>query len=390
MSVIPYKKVEPRKFIHNFPGVPIFVDVTRFLVQVQLSFSGLSIFIFIQVYPRTSKLSASLVWKLDEEDFDAVIAVSNTIPPYTKNALLPQATIDKIIDPDDIEEQLDPKFVKKQAAELRQLQPLRATTACHVEPFLNLARHHVWTILNSGGPDVRQARKTAYVYGWDESLFLKVFENFGTPEPVTVRRNAPIIPPIQPECFEAAWVTRKRRELQLVLCAGKALDKWFSFHVHYPPTSTRFFAEAGYKQVSAKMVVEVAAIHTTDTRRVAGKECRVALFVSTVFVNSQRQVIHSPLRWESSRPLPSAAAVNQHALNFFDKMHDVASTEESKSTPTAPIEISSGTVTHLSDPPASSVLSLHLSSPRTLRSPSRASSPVLYPLVFSDDEDENF
>ena len=34
MSVIPYKKITPTQFVHQFPGVAIFVDVTRFLAQV--------------------------------------------------------------------------------------------------------------------------------------------------------------------------------------------------------------------------------------------------------------------------------------------------------------------------------------------------------------------
>ena len=34
MNVIPYKKVAPTRFVHNFPGISILVDITRFLAQV--------------------------------------------------------------------------------------------------------------------------------------------------------------------------------------------------------------------------------------------------------------------------------------------------------------------------------------------------------------------
>jgi len=41
MKVVPYKKVGDRCFMHNFPGIAIWVDVRRFLGQVRTPFRAL-------------------------------------------------------------------------------------------------------------------------------------------------------------------------------------------------------------------------------------------------------------------------------------------------------------------------------------------------------------
>ena len=272
------------------------------------------------------------MWDLDDKQVETIKALAVSRKSFVKDGVLPQDVIESIIDPDDLVSQVRPALAKQQKKELQQLQPLVSTFTSHLEPFVNVARHEVWKILNSGGPSVRQARKATFIYGWDEPLFLRVFEAFGSPGPVTIRRNAPLNRPTQPISFEAAWGTKRRREVQLVLTAGKKLDQWCSFQL-FPATAHRFFAEAGYKQVSAKLVVEIGAIHTVDNNRISGKECRVALFVSTVTVNSQREVLHSPLRWDSHHPLPAGLDLEQHALAFYDKMHLVEAESPSTTTP---------------------------------------------------------
>ena len=37
MSIIPYRRVGERKFVHHFPGKPILIPVTRFLSQVRFA-----------------------------------------------------------------------------------------------------------------------------------------------------------------------------------------------------------------------------------------------------------------------------------------------------------------------------------------------------------------
>ena len=38
MSIIPYRQVGDRKFLHHFPGKAVSIPVTRFLSQVRLIF----------------------------------------------------------------------------------------------------------------------------------------------------------------------------------------------------------------------------------------------------------------------------------------------------------------------------------------------------------------
>ena len=307
------------------------------------------------------------MWELDDQQVETLKSLAVTQKTFVKGGLLPQNLIDSIVDPDDLVALVRPALAKQQKKELQQLQPLSSMFTSHLHPLLNFARHQVWTILNSGGPDVRQARKATFIYGWDENVFRHVFDGFGEPGPVTIRRNAPLNPPSQPESFEAAWGTKRRREVQLVLTAGKMMDQWCSFQA-FPATARRFFADSGYKQVSAKMVVEIGAIHTVDNNRIAGKECRVALFVSTVTVNSQREVLHSPLRWQSHHPLPGGADLEEHALAFYDKMHLVEAESTTAATPTTQSTQVSPQVSILNRAPSalSTPLSSALPSPRRI------------------------
>ena len=240
------------------------------------------------------------------------------------------------MDPDDIASKVNPKKVKRQQQELSKLQPLRELFSSHLEPFTQYARFLVWSVLNAGAVNSRQARKLATtIYGWDETLFLRVFETFGKPGPVSVRRNAPLSPPVQPPSYEGAWAAGKRRELQVVCCAGKVLDDWCSFS-HFDATSQRYYGFSGYKEVSVKLVVEVAAIHTVNTSARMGKQNKVAIYVTTAFLNSSRQVNWSPVRWTTHHPISQTEAVRTHLIKTYDKFMLVDHLSEKDSTVEAP------------------------------------------------------
>ena len=265
-------------------------------------------------------MSSSLVWELDEEEFSKNFALSFEYRPNTRNGSLSQEIIDSLLDPDDIAAQIKPRLVRKQQEELKSLQPLRTLVTSHLEPHVQHARFLVFSILNAGAVNTRQARKlTPTIYGWDETLFLKVFGAFGATGPVTIRKNSPENPPSQPESFEGAWATRKRREVQALCGAGKVLDTWCSFN-DFPPTQDRYYIGSGYKEVSAKFVVEVAAILTVNTSKPVGRQSKVAIYVFTAFVNSSRQIVWSPVRWTTAQPISTNASVRSHLLGTFDIM----------------------------------------------------------------------
>ena len=202
----------------------------------------------------------------------------------------------------------------------------------HLEPFLQYARYLVWNVLNAGPVNSRQARKlTQTIYGWDETLFLKVFDCFGAPGPVTVRRNSPLLAPVQSPSYEGAWASGKRRELQLICTAGKVLDAWCAFQ-QFDATSSRYFGWAGYKEVSVKMLVEIAVIHTINTRARMGRQSKVSIYVTTAFVNASRQVNWSPLRWTTKHPISQSAAVRMHLLKTYDKFMTVDHSSDKDST----------------------------------------------------------
>ena len=247
--------------------------------------------------------------------------------------------VDTLVDPDEISAKITPKKVAKQQNELRMLQPLRATFSSHLEPFFQYARYLVWSVLNSGPVNSRQARKLTHtIHGWDETLFLKVFGSFGAPGPVTIRRSAPMLPPVQPQSYEGAWAAGKRRELQVVCAAGKLLDDWCAFH-HFDATASRYFGWAGYKEVSVKVLVEVAAIHTVNTRARIGRQSKVSIYVTTAFVNATRQVNWSPLRWATNHPISQNAAVHTHLLKTYDKFMAVDHLSDKDSTVHEPTPI---------------------------------------------------
>ena len=318
MKVIPYRKVGERKFVHYFPGAPMLVDISRFLSQVIPCFLVCFFIHYGQVYPRTAKFSSSLVWEMDPDEFEAVTTIAKSRKTFPKNTLLPKSIIDSLVDPDDLEASLKPCTVRKQSKEIMQLQPLRAVCTTHLEPHVAFARSLVFSVLNAGAVNVRQARKqTSPIYGWDESLFMKVFQCFNISTHVTIRRNSPTISPVQPQSYEGAWANRRRREIQLILTAGNELDKWCAFD-DFKATADRFYSNSGYKEISAKCVVEVVAIHTVDTRRSVGKQSKISVFVSTVFITPARKIEWSPLRWEGFHPIDDSDRIKSHILNWYD------------------------------------------------------------------------
>ena len=153
------------------------------------------------------------MWELDEGEFDDIKLLASTRRPSPRNGLLPESVVDSLVDPDDISAKIRPSKVAKQQQELRKLQPLQRMFSSHLEPFTQFARYLVWNVLNSGPVNSRQARKlTQTIYGWDETLFLKVFDCFGAPGPVTIRRNAPLFPPVQPPSYEGAWAAGRESD----------------------------------------------------------------------------------------------------------------------------------------------------------------------------------
>ena len=180
-------------------------------------------------------------------------ALARSRKHYSTSGVLPNDIVDTLVDPDDLATKIKPAVIKKQVVELKFLEPLITTFSSHLQPFLSHARAQVWSVLNAGSVSTRQARKLVTLYGWDETLFMRVFHSFGSPGPVTVRRNSPVKPPVQPTSFEAAWASKKKREVQFILCAGATLDKWCSFQ-QFPASVRRFYASSGYKKISAKLV----------------------------------------------------------------------------------------------------------------------------------------
>ena len=122
---------------------------------------------------------------------------------------------------------------------------------------------------------------------------------------------------MQPPSYEGAWAAGKRRELQVVCCAGKLLDDWCSFS-QFEATSQRYYGFSGYKEVSVKLVVEVAAIHTVNTSARMGKQSKVAIYVTTAFLNCSRQVNWSPVRWPTCHPISQTDTVRKHLIKNYD------------------------------------------------------------------------
>jgi hypothetical protein len=128
---------------------------------------------------------------------------------------------------------------------------------------------------------------------------------------------------MQPASYEGAWASKQKRSTQLLAVAGSALDDWCSFQ-QFSATSNRFYAGAGYKEVSAKLIVELAAILTVDTKRPIGRQSQVTLFVTTISINSQRVFLSSPCRWPTNHPIDYGAAVQEHAQDFYQRMCEVS------------------------------------------------------------------
>ena len=264
------------------------------------------------------------MWELDDDDVEVLKRVASDRGKRPLSGCLPENVIRSIIDPDVISDVVKPSVLRKQQKAVEAIQPLTAVVSSRLEPFIAHARRVVWTILNSGNADVRQARKAAVVWGWDEVLFLKVFEKLGAaPGPVTVRRGAPELPPMQPASYEGAWASKRKREIQVLCVAGPALDQWCSFQ-DFHATARRFYAGAGYKEVSAKLIVELAAVLTVDTKRSVGKQSKVTFFVSTMTVNSQLVCLSSPCRWSTHHPIDKGDAVRDHAIQFYHSMCDLS------------------------------------------------------------------
>ena len=314
------------------------------------------------------------MWELDADDISNLLQLSSCPLKRPKSGCLSESVIKSIVDPDDLFDSVKPSILQKQNKAVQAIKPLRATFSSHLEPQFAYARHLVWTILNSGSADVRQARKAAVIWGWDEVLFLSVFEKLRVPlGPVTVRKGAPSPPLAQPASYEGAWASKRKREVQFVGIAGRALDSWCSFH-DFDATPRRFYWGSGYKEVSAKLVVELAAVLTVDTKRCIGRQSKVTLYVTTMTVNSQLTCLSSPCRWETCHPVDVGTDIQSHAIKFYQNMCDL-STIPSATPKTDPSQMST--------PPA--VNQDDLSSTEAHRSLLTSVQPV--PLVLSHDDD---
>ena len=264
------------------------------------------------------------MWELDDDDLGMLTTLTSSRIKRPSSGCLSEDIIKSIVDPDDITDAVKPSVLRKQSRAFKAIEPLTTVISCHLEPFIAHARSVVWNLLNSGGADVRQARKRAVIWGWDEIIFLSVFEKLRVqPGPATVQRRAALTPPMQPASYEGAWASKRKRSIQLLAVAGSALDDWCSFQ-DFRASSSRFYAGAGYKEVSAKLIVELAAILTVDTKRPIGRQSQITLFVTTISINSQRAILSCPCRWHTNHPIDYGVAVQEHAQDFYQKMCELS------------------------------------------------------------------
>ena len=209
----------------------------------------------------------------------------------------------------------------RQALEWAPLLPLSDVVDSHVIVLTNFVRERVWRILAAGSMDKKNARKTETFFGWNEAQFCAVFKCFGQFTSVTVRRRSPATPPLQPPTFEAAWGAKRKRELQAVLKVGSVMEQFCSFQdFNTGSNPNRFFYGHGRKEIGVKVVSEIAAIFTVDTRRRPGKETRVQILVSTCRVSAGYQVEWSHCAYETKHQIDDGDDSSAQVLSFYERM----------------------------------------------------------------------
>ena len=137
-----------------------------------------------------------------------------------------------------------------------------------------------------------------------------------------MRRNASEEPPDQPDNFAGAWGSKRRREIQRVLCAGPVLEKWCSFEDYnaHMSSARRFFVGNGYQEQSVKVVVEVAALFLVDSSKRPGRRTKLSLFVSTAWMGDNRVLRMSPDRWVSPRPINYGVDIRLAVTDYYIRL----------------------------------------------------------------------
>ena len=209
----------------------------------------------------------------------------------------------------------------RQALEWAPVLPLSDVVGSHVIVLKNIVRERVWRVLASGSMDKKNARKVETIYGWNEAQFRAVFDCFGGMTAVTARKNSPTVPPLQPPTFEAAWGAKRKRELQTVLTVGPAMESFCKFQdFNTASNPTRFYYGHGRKEVGVKVISEIAAIFTVDTRRRPGKETRVQIFVSTCRVSAGYHIEWSHCGYPTNHQIDDGDECTGHVLSFYERV----------------------------------------------------------------------
>ena len=260
------------------------------------------------------------MWHLGDGEWAALLEEVKRVPTRTDLRSFPCPRIPDL-DPDVVLGGAPPRLLKKQALESLAVSPLVAVTPSNDVLLINAARERVWRVLASGGIDKQNARKKETLLHWNENQFRSVFKEWGAAGPVTIRKKSPTIPPIQPPTFEAAWASKRKRELQVVLSPGRVMERWCRFQdFNTGSNPERFYYGHGRKQIGVKMISEIAAIFTVDSSKRPGKECRVSLYISTVRVKTGGEVEWSYCSWPTTRDIDDGDDATNAVLEFHDRL----------------------------------------------------------------------
>ena len=163
-------------------------------------------------------------------------------------------------------------------------------------------------------------------FGLNEKQFLEIFSHFGPVGHVTIRKRCASVPLKQPPTFESAWGSGRKRELQVVLRPGRAMENFCKFQdFNRPGQRERFFFGHGYKQINVKIVSEIAAIFTVDSRKRPGRQTKLTIYTSTCFVTHGYQIKWSNCGYETTHDIDVGAECATNILDYYDRMLKCAS-----------------------------------------------------------------
>ena len=172
---------------------------------------------------------------------------------------------------------------KREWVQVLQLQEQQMISVRH---YRELLRYKVMTLLRKRPFSDKYWRKRI-LFSWDENLYRAVLAPLGDPVRPTIAQT----PKNLAMTLDGAWASRSYRMLQVLSTLGRALQDFLAFQ-DFNRSDRVLFSGYAMKHIDVRFVLELAAVFTCNSTRLAGNRMQVEFFVTVSTISRDGKVFH--------------------------------------------------------------------------------------------------